>query len=106
MKKLVEKSEEASSYMTEEDILQEIANLKIRGAQDIVLKMVHGWRDAELSWTYSTIETDEEYEERLAREEAERKQKEAYTKKKQAAILKKREKDRALYERLKKEFER
>lgn len=105
MKKLMQRSERASSYMTEDEILQDIENLRARGAEDICLSLDHYWDSPELQWEFKTLETDREYEQRLKVEEAEAKRKEAATKKKQQQILNKREKDRALYEKLKKEFE-
>lgn len=106
MKKLITKHEyTTSTYMTEDEILADITNLKARGASNICLEVGSSyWNDSELRWEFLIEETDEEYSERLAAEkiEAQRKEKEAL--KKQEAILKKREKDRKLYEKLKKEF--
>lgn len=105
MKKLQGRFESASSWLTEGEILQELSNLKARGAENIRLELEDSWGDAELRWLFDTLETDEEYKWRLKKEADEKKALEAATKKKQASILNKREKDRALYEKLKKEFE-
>lgn len=105
MKKLKLRFESASSYMSEDELLSEIANLKSRGAEYIRLDLNQSWGDPELRWEFSTIETDEEYSQRLKQEKKEIEAKEAAAVKKQEANIKKREKDRALYEKLKKEFE-
>jgi hypothetical protein len=105
MKKLIQRSEITSSYMSEEELLREIENLKARGAKEIYLSLSHYWDTAEIQWEYKTLESDQEYEHRLDFEERENRRKAAATKKRQQKLIDKREKDRALYEKLKKEFE-
>jgi hypothetical protein len=97
MKKLLPKSEYALDTMSEEAIIEKLHEFKSIGGVNIKLVFEQSWGDADLRWHYEVEETDEEYSRRLAWEEAS-------TKKKQEAILKKREKDRALYEKLKQEF--
>jgi len=98
-------SEDASSYMGEDEILSDIKNLKTRGASNIVLEFSdHIGAYGGMEWCFDMIETDEQYRRRLEAEEHQRKVQAALTKNKQKSILAKREEDKALYEKLKKEF--
>lgn len=97
-KKMIERTEQASSYMTEEELLSEIAKLKKKDAVNIALDLDHWYDSSNLLWNYKTLETDQEYEARLKLEEGAKLEA-------QKVQEKKREKDRALYEKLKREFE-
>lgn len=109
MKKLLTKTEFASSYMTEKEILSELKRLKDLGATDIELNSCHRWGDDGIEWEYKVPETNEQYEDRLAeelaKEEAEKLKREEEAKKRQQKLIQKRQSDRELYEKLKKQFE-
>lgn len=95
MRKLISMSEYVG-WVSIKDLNDLVKHKESEGYSDFHLGTNH-YDSSEIELCYSRLETDEEYEKRTAKEKKE-------TEKKQKAIISKKEKNRALYEKLKAEF--
>lgn len=107
MKKIIKETVYVTSEITHtytiDDSIEALTKLKQHyGGSSRIDYGTSGYDSPEISLQVEREESDAEYQGRLMREERERI---AANEKKQQSILNKRAKDRALYEKLKKEFE-